>query len=116
MMGMDFIRASSGKPYVKRWAKGLERANTPGLFDIQFDSPAKVVTVALSANASPPPGAQVILQRSGCELMVFQGLKPVGRVLHPPASVSTALDACHGITKGVIDRVGRLGHTAEIRF
>lgn len=115
-MGMDFIRAHSGKPYVKRWARGLERANTPGLFDIQFGAAAKVVTVALSANASPRPGAQVIVQRAGCDLMVFQGLKPLGRVLDPPASVSAVLDACHGMTRGVIDRVGGLGQTAEIRF
>ena len=115
-MGIDFIRARSGKPYVKRWARGLERANTPGLFDIQFGAEAKVVTATLSAGVSPQPGAQVILQRAGCDLMVFQGLKPLGRVLAPPASVSAALDACHGITKGVIDRVGGLGQTAEIRF
>lgn len=115
-MGMDFIRASSGKPYVKRWAKGLERANTPGLFDIQFDAKAKVVTAALSTGASPKPGAQVILQRSGGDLVVFEGLKPLGRVLNPPSSISAALDACHGMTKGVIDQVGGLGQTVEIRL
>lgn len=115
-MGMDFIRSDSGKPYVKRWAKGLERANTPGLFDIQFGAAAKVVTATLSAQANAQPGTQVTLQRSGCDLMVFHGLKPVGRVLDPPVSVSAALDACHGMTRGVIDCVGGLGRTAEIRF
>ena len=113
-MGIDFIRAASGKPYVKRWAKGHDRARTPGLFDIQFKAETKVVTVALSSDAQP--GAKVILQRSGAEVMVFEGLKPVGKLLNPPASVAAVLDACHGLTRGVIDRVGGLGHTAEIRF
>lgn len=115
-MGMDFIRAASGKPYAKRWAKGLERANTPGLFDIQFEAAAKVVTASLAADTGLQSGTQVIVQRSGCDLIVFQGLKPLGRVLNPPASLSAALDACHGMTKGVVDRVGGLGQTAEIRF
>ncbi len=115
-MGIDFIRAASGKPYVKRWAKGHERARTPGLFDIRFAPETKVVTAALSSGACPQTGSEVILQRSGRDLMVFEGLKPLGKVLDPPASVSAALDACHGLTRGVIDRVGGLGQTAEIRF
>ncbi|GAD58601.1 MULTISPECIES: hypothetical protein [Brevundimonas] len=113
-MGIDFIRAASGKPYVKRWAKGHERARTPGLFDIQFGAETKIVTAALSSEAQP--GTKVILQRCGTEVMVFEGLKSVGKLLDPPASVSAALDASHGLTPGVIDRVGGLGHTAEISF
>jgi hypothetical protein len=115
-MGIDFIRAGGGKPYVKRWAKGHERANTPDLFDIKFDAGARVATAALSANAAPQAGAAVIVQRSGSDLMVFEGLKPLGKILDPPPSMTAALDACHGLAQGVVDRVGGLGLTAEIRF
>lgn len=115
-MGIDFIRSASGKPFLKRWAKGHGRARTPGLFDIRFVPGTNVVTASLSAGACPRAGSEVILQRSGLDLMVFEGLKPVGRVLAPPTSVSAALDACQGLTRGVIDRVGSLGQTAEIRF
>ena len=115
-MGIDFIRAAGGKPYVKRWAKGHERANTPGLLDIQFGAGARVATAALSSDAAPQAGAAVIVQRSGQELMVFEGLKPLGKILNPPPSMTAALDACHGLAQGVVDRVGGLGQTAEIRF
>ncbi len=115
-MGIDFIRSASGKPYVKRWAKGHDRARTPGLFDIRFATETQVVTASLSSGVCPRAGSEVILQRSGPDLLVFEGLKAVGKVLDPPTSVSAALDACHGLTRGVIDRVGGLGQTAEIRF
>ncbi len=115
-MGIDFIRAGGGKPYVKRWAKGHERANTPNLFDIAFDVGTRVAIAALSASAAPQAGAAVIIQRSGPDLMVFEGLKPLGKILNPPPSMTVALDACHGLAQGVVDRVGGLGQTAEIRF
>jgi hypothetical protein len=115
-MGIDFIRAAGGKPYVKRWAKGHERANTPGLFDIRFGAGTRVVTAALANDASPRAGAAVIVQRSGSDLMVFDGLKPVGKILNPPPSMAAALDACHGLAQGVVDRVGGLGQSVEIRF
>lgn len=115
-MGIDFIRASGGKPYVKRWAKGHERASTSGLFDIQFGADARVATAALANDAAPKAGAPVIVQRSGPDLMVFEGLKPVGKILDPPPSMTAALDACHGLAQGVVERVGGLGQTAEIRF
>ena len=62
-MGIDFIRAAGGEPYVKRWAKGHERANIPGLFDIKFGTDARIATAALSTDASPEIGAAVIVKR-----------------------------------------------------
>lgn len=115
-MGIDFIRAAGGKPYVKRWANGHDRAKTPDLFDIKFGGEARVVTAALACEAAPQAGAAVIVQRSGPDLVVFEGLKPLGKILNPPPSMTAALEACHGIAPGVVDRVGGLGQTAEIRF
>jgi hypothetical protein len=115
-MGIDFIRAAGGKPYVKRWAIGHERANTPGLFDIEVATNVRIATAALSTDASLQAGAAVIVQRLGQELVVFEGLRPLGKILNPPPSMTVALDACHGLTQGVVDRVGGLGQTAEIRF
>ena len=115
-MGIDFIRAAGGKLYLKRWAKGHERANTPGLFDIKFGADAGVATAALASDAAPQAGAAVIIQRCGPDLMVFEGLKPLGKILNPPPSMTAAMDACHGLAQGVVDRVGGLGQTAEIRF
>lgn len=115
-MGIDFIRAAGGKPYVKRWAKGHDRAKTPDLFDIKFAAEGRVATAALTCEAPPQAGAAVIVQRSGLDLVVFEGLKPLGKILNPPPSMTAALEACHGLTPGVVDHVGGLGQTAEIRF
>lgn len=115
-MGIDFIRSVSGKPHRKRWAKGHERASTPGLFDIRFAEEARVATATLSTDAKAKAGAAVIVQRSGSDLMVFEGFKPLGKILAPPKSMTAALDACHGLAHGVVDRVGTLGQTAEIKF
>ena len=115
-MGIDFIRAAGGKPYLKRWAKGHERANTPGLFDIKFGAEARVATAALACEAAPQAGTTVIVQQLGPDLMVFEGVKPLGKILNPPTSMTAALEACHGMAPGVVARVGGLGQTAEIRF
>lgn len=115
-MGLDFIRSVSGKPHQKRWAKGHERAQTPGLFDIQFAGEARVATATLAANAEAQAGASVIVQKSGADLVVFEGLRPLGKILTPTSTMTAAVDACHGLAHGVIDRVGALGQTAEIRF
>jgi hypothetical protein len=115
-MGIDFIRADGGKPYVKRWAKGHERASTPGLFDIRFGPEARVATAALTVDAAPKLGAPVILQRSGSDLLLFEGLRPLGKILNPPPSMTAALDDCHGLARGVIEGVGALGQTVEVKF
>jgi len=115
-MGIDFIRSKGGQPYVKRWAKGYERANTPDLFDIRFSSGRQVATAALASDASPQKGGAVMIQQAGAELIVFDGLKPVGRILNPPPTMRAALEANHGLARGVVDRLGVLGQTAEIRF
>ena len=33
-MGLEYIRSASGRPYTKRWAKGLNRLKTPTLLDV----------------------------------------------------------------------------------
>lgn len=33
-MGLDYIRAQTGKPWRKRWNGGLDRLKTPTLLDI----------------------------------------------------------------------------------
>ena len=34
-MGLDCIRSAVGKPYMKRWPKGLDRLKTPSLLDVR---------------------------------------------------------------------------------
>ena len=113
-MGIEFIRSASGKPYLKRWAQGLDRAKTPNLLDVRLSEQARLVTATLTSDCAPKQGARVIVQCDAAgDVVVHDGLQQVGRVGDPPAGVAAALAAHHGIAEGVIERVGAFG-TAEI--
>ena len=113
-MGLDFIRADSGKPYVKRWAKGIDRAKTPGLFDVHLGEESRAVTAKLLPNCEPQPGASVVIQSSGTGgVVIFDGLREVGRVTDAPPSIAAKLKAQGGMASGVVERLGAFG-TAEI--
>lgn len=115
-MGIEFIRSASGKPYVKRWAKGLDRTKQPGLFDVRLGEDVRVVTATLAPDCKPHAGATVIVQTNGAgEMVVHDGLRQVGRIAHPPAGIAAALAAQHGVAQAIVDRVGAFG-TAEIKF
>jgi hypothetical protein len=113
-VGIDFIRGDSGKPYVKRWAKGADRAKTPGLFDVRLGEDHRAVTATLLPDCAPKPGSSVIVQSTGTgEVVVFEGLREVGRVADPPPYVTAKLETQHGMAAGVVERLGAFG-TAEI--
>jgi hypothetical protein len=38
-MGIEFIRNASGKPYTKRWARGIDRIKAPTLMDVSISEP-----------------------------------------------------------------------------
>jgi hypothetical protein len=40
-MGIEFIRNASGKPYSKRWARGIDRIKAPTLMDVCHASCAR---------------------------------------------------------------------------
>ena len=50
-MGLDNIRAQTGKPWRKRWDRGLDRLNTPTLLDLTMSEASRVVTVQLNSDA-----------------------------------------------------------------
>ena len=115
-MGIEFIRSASGKPYVKRWAKGVDRAKTPNLLDVHLGEEARVVTAKLASGCAPQAGASVVIQNNERgEMVVLQGLRQVGRVSDPPSGITAALAARHGMAEAIVDRVGAFG-TAEIRI
>lgn len=115
-MGIEFIRSASGRPYVKRWAKGVDRAKTPSLLDVHLGEETRVVTAKLASDCTPQPGSSVVVQSNDRgEMVVLQGLRQVGRVSDPPSGVASALAASHGMAEGIVDRVGAFG-TAEIRI
>lgn len=116
-MGIEFIRSASGKPYVKRWSKGLNRTKIPSLVDVRLTEESRTFTAALTAGGTPEVGAEVLVQTVGNgDLVVLNGLKPVARIANPPPSVLATLSAQHGMAKAVVQRIGGFGRTAEVKF
>ncbi len=113
-MGLDYLRAHTGKPWRKRWDAGLDRLKAPSLLDLTFSEASRIVTVELLPEAIPRVGDKMIVQ-TGCDgLMVSDGLRPIGRVCQPSADLAAAIHEGGGYAEGLVQRVGSFGDTAEI--
>lgn len=115
-MGIEFIRNTSGKPYTKRWSKGLDRTKTPTLMDVSLSEESRTLTATLSAKGVAKQGATVLVQSKGQDLVVLDGLRQVARVANAPAGVRAAIEGRQGMAPAVVERVGLLGTTAEIKL
>jgi hypothetical protein len=116
-MGLDYIRSAAGKPYVKRWAKGLNRLKTPSLIDVDLTEECRTVTASLASGCAAKPGDAFLVQLSGTgDLVVLDGHRQIGRIANPPAGLSDALNARHGMAPATVERVGSFGNTAELKL
>jgi hypothetical protein len=115
-MGIEFIRNASGKSYSKRWAKGIDRIRTPTLMDVSMSEESRTLTAKLTAKGAARQGATVLIQSKGTDLVMFDGLRQVASIPNAPPSVRAAVDARQGMAPAVVERVGVLGATAEIKL
>jgi hypothetical protein len=116
-MGLEYIRSASGKPYTKRWAKGLNRLKTPTLLDVTLTEESRVVTAALAPGCAPKPGDAFIVQANGTgDLVVFDGHRQIAHIPNPPSGVIDALKARHGMAPAIVERIGGFGNTAELKL
>lgn len=113
-MGVDFIREQSGKPWRKRWDKGLDRLKLPGLFDVQFANQRRTVTVDIDGSPTLKVGDQVIVQYDGATTIVCSGHRRVGGIPGLPSDMRTAISNCGGVALGTVERVGLFGNNAEL--
>lgn len=113
-MGVDFIREESGKPWRKRWDKGLDRLKLPGLFDVQFSSQQRTVTADIDCGPPLKVGDQVIVQCNGPLTIVCSGHQRVGGIRELPADMHVAIAKCGGVALGTVERVGLFGNNAEL--
>jgi hypothetical protein len=113
-MGLDYIRAQTGKPWRKRWNGGLDRLKAPTLLDLTVTEAARTVTAELNAGARVKAGDKLIVQSASDGLTVSDGLRAIGRITNPSTELSTAIREGGGYAEGVLQRVGLFGDTAEL--
>ena len=113
-MGFDYIRSQTGKPWKKRWEGGLNRLKEPSLLDLTMSEAARTVTVELQPGALLRAGDTLIVESGPTGVTVSGGLRPIGRVPTPPASLSSAIAMGGGYAEGTVQRVGLFGDTAEV--
>ena len=116
-MGIEYIRSQAGKPYIKRWAKGLNRLKTPTLLDVNLSAESRVVTATLAPGCARKTGDAYLVQTTGSgDLVVLDGHRQIGRVADPPPGVAQALAAQHGMAPAIVERIGGFGTTAELKL
>jgi hypothetical protein len=113
-MGLDYIRAHTGKPWRKRWNGGLNRLKAPTLLDLTMTEAARTMTAELNAGARVKAGDKLIVQSASDGLTVSVGLRSIGRIANPSTELSTAIREGGGYAEGVLHRVGLFGDTAEL--
>ena len=116
-MGLEYIRSAAGKPYVKRWAKGLNRLKTPSLLDVHLSEESRMITATLVLDCMPKPGDAFLVQSSAAgDLVVFDGHRQIARVANPPAGLSEWINARHGTVPATVERVCSFGDAVELKL
>jgi len=52
-MGIEFIRNASGKPYTKRWARGIDRIKAPTLMDVSISEETRTIPLVFVLVTDP---------------------------------------------------------------
>jgi hypothetical protein len=116
-MGIEYIRSAAGKPYKKRWAKGLDRLKSPSLLDGTLIEGARLFTARLVPGCLPKLGDRYLVQSGeNGEVLVFDGHRLVASVVNAPPSLRQALETHYGVAPATVERVGGLGDTAELKL
>ncbi|WP_342640183.1 hypothetical protein [Rhodoligotrophos ferricapiens] len=116
-MGLDYIRSAAGKPYVKRWAKGLDRLKTPSLLDVQIGDVSQTITATLVPGCAAKAGDAFLIQSRGdSDLVVFDGHREIARIVNPPAGLAQTIKSCHGMMPATVERIGSFGDSAELKL
>ncbi len=113
-MGLDYIRAQTGKPWRKRWNRGLDHLKAPTLFNLTMSEAARTVTAQLNAGSRIKTGDTLIVQCVADGLTVSDGLRAIGWVANPSPELAAAIHSSGGYAEGVLQRMGLFGDIAEI--
>ena len=110
-MGLDYIRAQTGKSWRKRLNRGLDRLKAPKLLDLTVTEAGRTVTAGLHASARVKAGDTLIVQGASDGLTISDGRHAIGRITNPSTELSTATAMGADMRKAC--SVGLFGDTAE---
>lgn len=113
-MGLDYIRAQTGKPWRKRWDGGLDRLKAATLLELTITEASRVVTARIDPGATVKAGDTLIVQSVAEVLVVSDGLRSIGQIDNPTQEMAAAVRDAGGYATGELQRVGLFGDTAEI--
>lgn len=115
-MGADFIREQSGKPWRKRWDKGVDRLKQPGLFDVQFASQQRTVKADLDPGVNVQAGDELVVQCGAGNASICRGQSRIGAINGLPSDMRTTIVDCGGVALGIVERVSLFGNSVELRL
>lgn len=113
-MGLDYIRARTGKPWRKRWEGGLNRLKEANLFELPITESARLVMAEFLSGTNAKAGDRFIVQSDQEGLLLSDGLRSVGRIARPPAEVCSAIREAGGYAEGTLERVSIFGDAGEL--
>jgi hypothetical protein len=116
-MGLEYIRSAAGKPYFKRWAKGLNRLKMPSLLNVNLSEECRTITATFVPGCTAKPGDAFLVQSgSAGDVVVLDGHRQIARIANPPAGLAEVLHSFHGIVPATVERIGAFGDTAELKL
>jgi len=115
-MGADFIREQSGKPWCKRWNKGVDRLKQPSLFDVRFGTQQRTITADIDPGMTVRAGDQLVVQCGSGNAVVCRGQSRIGAVNGLPSDMRTTIADGGGVALGLVERVSLFGNSAELRL
>jgi hypothetical protein len=112
-VGLDYIRDSKGKQFIKQWAKGLSDAKLADLFDPTFTQRRRLVSAVLVKGAKVTVGQHLTVDLSE-EVKVSDGICHVATVQSPPADVVAWLREHDNNGLATIERISLFGDMLEL--
>lgn len=112
-MGVDFIRKAA-PTHRKSWDRARVDLATPDLFTRQPDCSDRTVAASLLDNHQLQEGDTVIIQATGSDLIVMQGLSAVAQVINPPLDLVNAINISCGLAQGIVEHVYEISGVVNI--
>lgn len=113
-MGLDYIRAHTGKPWKKRWEGGLDRLKQHSLFEMSLSEAARRLTIEIEPGTQLEIGDILIVEGSTAGVTFSDGLRSLSSLAGANSDLGRALSLGGGYAEATVERIGIFGDTAEV--